>query len=154
MIISVMQSLLDCAEQKMAEAGRPAFGRVFLNPGNEAPWDDCCSGQLWVRAGTMFPVNPVQGNCGVTDFTTSLYLGSLRCAHTVDDNGTAPTAAEMTGDATAEVDEAEILLDAIRCCFNNLGKKIVVWTPLGVEGGCVGGEWQVDVRVLLECQCE
>lgn len=149
-----MQALLECARQALITAGRPA-GLVRLEPGAESVWDGCCEGQLYVRLGTILP-GPVQGNCGVVTATSTMFLGIVRCAATVDDNFNPPSAAVMTAEAIVIVHDMETLLDAIQCCdwkSSNTTARVQNWNPI-TEGDCAGGEWQIDVTYGLSCGCD
>lgn len=154
MISEKMQELLDCAEEVLTDAGVEP-GRILLNPGAESVWDDCCAGQLWVRAGIVTPtVNGSRGNCGVTAIKVPLYLGILRCAAVVDAEGNAPPVEDMTADTVREMADMELLLKAINCCLTKTGMTVVNWNPLGVEGGCAGGEWQLELSFAVPgCDC-
>lgn len=150
----IMQSLLDCAKAAYNDDTRPQL--VFLNPGSTVAWDQCdCGGMMWVRAAPVTPADSVQGNCGPVVLQASLFLGVIRCVHGLTDQGF-PTGDEMTADALKMIDDMEILLDAIRCCFkkDRAGVSIRSWQPLGNEGTCGGGEWQADVVYPAGCGCD
>lgn len=159
-----MLDLLLCAETALDNCGRPV-DLVTIAPGQTVAWDNCCEngGQLYVRAvevfptagpGASFPAIDSQQQCGVTLLAAQLAVGVIRCAHTIDDEGNPPTAAEMTADALGTTADMSILLDAIRCCFGPQQRhfKLSNWTPQGVQGGCVGGEWNLFVAVS-PCSC-
>lgn len=156
-----MQTLLDCAEQALNVCDR-SVGRAFLAPGQQVAHDDCCDGQLWVRLISAFPSgrpfpNPDSAQpCGILLMALQLGLGIVRCAHTVDDNGNAPTPEELTEDTLGGTLDASILLSAIQCCELPLATDKLIglgtWTPSGPQGGCVGGEWSLTVGVG-NCGC-
>lgn len=148
-----------------ASAINPAnpVGLTHVAPGLLAAWDDCCSGQLYLRTIEVYPTagrntpfpqfdagQPGVG-CGVNLLAFHLALGVIRCAHTIDDNGTPPTADEMTGDAFDAIDDLSLLLDVISCDLLGLpgimGVKVGRWQPQGVQGGCHGGEWDFYAAV-------
>lgn len=147
-----MQALLDCAQQALIDAGRPAESVVRLEPGAEAVWDECCEGYLYVQVRTLTPKEP-QGNCGVTLFTASLFVGILRCAATLNDNMQYPAATVLSAEASTIADDAETILNAINCCFGqDRSVRVPVWNALS-QGDCNGGEWQVDVGSTVPCGC-
>lgn len=159
MLVSALDALLACAVADLD----PVPGRVLINPGLEVPWDDCCAGQAWVRlvslipSGNPFPqVDMVQGGagCGVTLWAATIGVGVLRCAAVVDDQGNAPSVAAMTADAVQQIVDMRSLEQAITCCFKGQGYtiKVLGWDPLGVNGGCVGGEWTIMLAVN-SCGC-
>lgn len=155
----LLSDMLDCARNQLGERGLANLpGRSFVTAGDVA-WDDCCDGQLWVRlihqipAGTTTQSRPVRTNCGVSLWKTTIGVGIVRCAATVDDQGQAPAAGELTADAMGVCQDMLDLDVAIRCCMADLAPLTMVrWDALGPQGGCVGGEWTVTVvRDLCGC---
>lgn len=157
-----LETILQCAADALAECGRLP-GLVHLAPGAVVSFDNCCEpgGQLWVRlieiypSGRPFPALDSAQQCGITELAMRVGVGVIRCAHTLDADGTFPTAAELTSDALNMTADASILLDALLCCVPDQVQisKIDRWTPLGPDGGCVGGEWSFFVGVPI-CPCE
>lgn len=154
---SIMQDLLDAADVNM----RNDTGLQFLAPGAQVAWDNCCDdgagvgGQLWVRCmgiwpTTSFPQKAKNQNCGTRIMTAQLAVGAIRCVHTINDQGIPPSGAQMTGDAVKIMQDADDMFEGIR---DNFGHPHVVdqWSPLGPDGGCGGGEWQLFVR-LTPCK--
>lgn len=169
----LMTGILSAAASSLNAAGVTP-GLVHLSPGNLPAYDNCCEGggQLWLRLketypsagiGAAFPqIDTAQkgaagGACSVHALALNLGLGVMRCAHTIDSNGVPPTAAEMTGDALATYDDLGLLLDVIVCDVPTLAPAMTVkvdrWTPQGVQGGCVGGEWGFYVG-FDPCVCQ
>lgn len=149
--------MLDAAN--LAVAADPPLGRVHLATGTPA-WDDCCSGQLWLRVVSQVPAalggRATAPNCGVPAWTVTFGLGLLRCAQTVRDDGSAPPPAALTAEALQVATDAATLCRVIECDWTKISglERITptVWTPLGPDGGCVGGEWQATVLVT-NCGC-
>jgi hypothetical protein len=168
----VLTSILSAASSALNEAGVPA-GLVSLTPGTSPAWDNCCEGggQLWLRVVEVYPTagtgsafpqvdtaqKGVGAGCGIHLLAVRLALGVMRCAHTISDQGVPPTAAEMSSDALATLDDLGILLDVIGCTIPTLtgvlGAKVDRWTPQGVLGGCAGGEWGFYIAVD-PCLCK
>lgn len=163
-----MAALLDCANTALNGYDRPV-ARAFLNPGLDTPWDACadnCDGQLWVRvierfpSGTPFPSRDTSAkSCHPLAWATTLAVGVLRCTPTVNDDGSPPAADAMTASALEMTEDAAILEEALRCCFaETAGSQLVArlilgaWVPLGPQGGCVGGEWQLTIASPV-CAC-
>lgn len=162
--------ILSAAASALSEKGR-GTALVHLAPGNEAAWDNCCEGggQTYLRVGEIYPtagqgspfpnIDAAQRGvgCGVTLLALHLYLGVIRCAHTLDDHGTPPTATEMSDDALSALADMAILLDVISCRVPEVWGvqqvKVGQWTPQGVLGGCAGGEWEFYVAVdpCIDC---
>lgn len=146
-------ALLECAVEELDLVANPdvegAPPRVFVNPGGEVAFDDCCEhgGQLWVRVIRAHPVSPIptkvtrevpcQDPVGV-----QLGLGIIRCVHVLGDDGDAPSADVLTADARQMVCDMASLLRAIECCdTDDEGTTLDQWLPIPAQGGCVGGEW-------------
>lgn len=143
--------------------------RAFLAPGQQVPWDTCCEcpsgseGQAWVAVERMYPVAPFPQQdagaqrCHPTEYAADIVVGILRCAHTVDDQGNAPAAAVVTGDAAKVARDRKIILDTLLCDFLDDDAdpgtfRLGAWTPLGPGGGCVGGSWSATIAVPA-CRC-
>lgn len=138
-------------------------GTAFLAPGSQVAWDECCDddnlggtrhgGQLWVRIVQMRPSMPFpqvdnEQKCGVQLVAAVLGVGIVRCAHTLQDNGEPPTAAQMTGDTTKINTDAIDLFSVITEVFAERHRCVLgEWTPQGPDGGCAGGEWQLTIRL-------
>lgn len=166
----ILQSILSAAASALNAEERPT-GRVELTPGSLPAWDDCCEGQLYLRVPDVYPTagknSPfpqkdssqagVNLACAVHGLAVHIGLGVLRCAETVDDNGNAPTPAEVTADAEQMLADMATLLDVLVCIAPRLdgilSLKIDQWNPLGVEGGCAGGEWSAYLWVD-PCVCK
>lgn len=149
-VTEAMQNLLNAVDVEM----RHDTTIQFLAPGAQVAWDNCCEeggvgGQLWVRLVNIVPGWPQRDaaqKCAPRLYTATFGVGVIRCAHTLDDQGNPPTAAEMTGDATKINDDMEDMLSGIMSNLEyqyNLG----AYEPLGPDGGCAGGEWTVSVRL-------
>lgn len=163
----VLQGILSASASAFEEAGTPP-GRVELTPGNLPAWDDCCEGQLYLRVIEIFPSgNPfpvfdsaqqgAAGKCAIKLMAVHLGLGIMRCAHTIDNDGNAPTPGEVTSDGNQMVDDMQILLDVIVCELEKSFKRIMKvkldrWAPQGVSGGCHGGEWGFFIA-MDPCLC-
>jgi hypothetical protein len=152
----VLSELLVCAA-----AALPEHARAALYPGSEVAWDDCCDGQVWVRLVSLVPTgSPVQPTgllpCGVVLWLATVGVGAVRCAHVVNDQGDAPSVAELTADTLGVTADAAALSQAIQCCMTAVPGverlSPLRWDPLGPSGGCVGGEWLVSMQ-LPNCAC-
>lgn len=155
---AVMLTVLERVEERLTEP----VGLSSLSPGLETVWDDCCNGQLWVRLVAVQPMmdtaaqRGVPQNAGLLGWLVDLAIGTARCVISLQEDGSPPTADQMTTDAQAEVQDMEDIRDALLCNMDGIPNLIrptlVTWAPLGPLGGCVGGEWQF--RFLLRyCGC-
>jgi len=134
--------------------------RVVLSPGLDIAWDACgaspCSderdGQLWANITTMTMTADGAGTCERVTWTAD--VGIVRCAATLQDDGSAPTVAAVEYDAWQQATDADIIRYAIRCCPDRPEQvgdlQLVSWTALGPSGGCVGGAWTIS-GVLEDC---
>jgi hypothetical protein len=165
---TVMTTLLDCAAQGLTDHDAPVES-VFIAPGGPPAWDNCCEdgGQLYVRLVQSFPTSgpgsaPFPGQdtrprCHPVLMAARLGVGVLRCSQAfATEEGAPPSDATKTTEGTRTSMDASILLEAILCCLTtalpNLPWVVDVWNPLGPNGGCVGGEWQLIVGVDT-CRC-
>lgn len=132
---------------------------VQVAPGESVAWDDCCSGQLWVRLVSIAPAptatpdrRPGADACAVPFFVATLEVGILRCAAVVNDVGDPPSALQVTTDGVQSVSDMAQLLAVLRCMERPV-RTLGAWTPQGPEGGCHGGFWQFTVGLdnCIEC---
>lgn len=138
----------------------PDARRAFITVG-EVALDDCCNGQVWARLIEVVAANTDQRSsmaaqaCGVAMWDVTVGIGSARCAHVVDDNGNAPTPAELCDETLDVTFDMQELVQAITCQLAPYRDKVrfLRWLPLGPEGGCVGGEWQISVLMPNEVCC-
>lgn len=140
--------------------------RTLVAPGAEVAWDECCDGFLYVRLVQLFPTgNPFPqldvrpGNCKPILQGAALAVGVLRCAS--GGPGQTPEAETLTAEALGITADASILLETIQCDLAPLATDstsqveaimLGVWTPLGPDGQCSGGEWTVTIATGT-CGC-
>lgn len=167
-VMPLARELLECLEQEIAKVPSPPL-RTGLRTGTVVAHllstsdDECCQGLAWVRPVTFAPssaVFPVPDSTpvktGVRSWAVQLEIGAIRCAPTPDEHHI-PTAEEWDETTQAVMDDAAAMRRAV-CCFAELkqgrwGRMVVgAWTPLPVEGGCVGGTLVVTVQGPA-CDC-
>ena len=154
---SLMALMLGCAERHLS---RPV-GLATVVPGNAVVWDDCCNGQLWTRiisiAGASTSLKASGSPC-LPLYQVRVGMGVIRCAFTVDEQGVPPSAAQMTADAFQTYQDLTDLVEAINCCIRPTEAietlRIGDWSPLGPNGGCVGGELTLTFNHALCTPCE
>lgn len=166
LVLPRAESLLSCVDEALRDYDAPTC-RSFLAPGGPPAWDVCCDcgtgdGQLWVQVAEAFPTDdfpsPVAGanRCPPSGFGARLVVGILRCAAVVDDQGRAPSSERLTADALKVQRDRAIVYEALRCCYlvdaDPGTYQIGSWTPLGPQGGCVGGAVNVTVAAPA-CRC-
>lgn len=165
MVYPTMVKLAGCLATEFIASGlgQPCFCGLF--PGEEAPWDYCdgnCgktrAGQIWVRLVSAFPTQPFPvidplGTCA-SAMGFDLEVGAIRAAPMI--TGTAAKPILPTVDAQLEstriqLAEMAAIRRAIKCCMaeNEDGGEISYalgsYSPVGPDGGCVGGSWTVTV---------
>jgi hypothetical protein len=168
MVMPRAREMLACLEQEIAKVLSPPR-YVQLRPGNvvdhllSTQQDECCEGLAWVRPGPFFPASaafPIQDGQpqpkGVSAWAVTLELGAVRCAPVGDENNI-PSAEAWDATTQAVMDDAAAMRRAI-CCYiegaSNRAKNVLpgIWTPLSVQGGCVGGILPVTLRGPA-CDC-
>ena len=162
----VAETLLSCLEETLSAYGAEAC-RTFVAPGGPPAWDFCCDcgrgdGQAWVQIAQVFPTDnfPIQQTgpmrCHPAGYGLSLNVGILRCAATLDEQGRAPSSERLTADARKVQRDRALVSEAIRCCYlddADPGTYVLgAWTPLGPQGGCVGGTTNLLLAVPA-CSC-
>lgn len=162
----ILHSILSASASAFEEAGTPP-GRVELTPGRLPAWDDCCAGQLYLRVREVFPTGPfpsfdatqkgVNSQCAIKMVGVSFAVGMMRCAAILDDNGNAPSPADVSADGDEMLDDMSIILNTLVCVAPTLpgvlSLKMDRWMPQGTEGMCHGGEWGAMIAVD-PCLCQ
>lgn len=169
LVMPTARELLECLAQEIAKVENPPK-YVQLRPGSvvdhllSTTSDECCEGLAWVRPASFYPnsavfptqdVSPQPKGVGAWAFT--LELGAVRCAPTPDADSI-PTGAEWDAVTQAVMDDAAAMRRAICCWIDAVqgrAKRVLpgTWTPLAVEGGCVGGVLPVTFRGPA-CDCD
>lgn len=173
MVMPLARELLNCLSEEIAKVASPPR-YVQLRPGSVVDHllstggqDECCEGLAWVRPGSFFPSSnpatfpaqdgapPARGD--ITGWAVTIELGAVRCAPTPDADRI-PTAEEWDAALQAQMDDAAAMRRAI-CCFiearRGRSKTVLpgIWTPLDIEGGCLGGILPVTFR-RSSCDCD
>jgi hypothetical protein len=168
MVMPLARELLECFEQELAKVEDPP-AHIQLRPGTTVDFllsttqDECCEGLGWVRpagfvpSSTTFPVQdpaPIKG--GVRAWAVTLEMGVVRCAPTPPEDRI-PTGEEWDVVTQAVMDDAAAMRRAL-CCFINgapgrSGRVLAGgWTPVAVQGGCVGGIMPITIQGPA-CDC-
>lgn len=162
----VVDILVACLEQAVATVPKPPKV-TCLRPGEQvalmlssAGRDECCEGLAWVRVASIYPSNtfPAQditvAGCGVVAWAATIELGVARCAPTPPAEEI-PSCEEWTDATYAILDDAAAMRRAL-CCFAAAEKYRLmlpgIWTPLPIDGGCMGGTMLVTVAIG-DCDC-
>lgn len=148
--------LRDCVCATLTDRGLPEPCFCGIVAGAMVPMDyvGTCSGKqgmAWVRLTGVAPmiVFSETGSsipCGMP-LTATVDVGITRIAPTLNSRGELPT--EQAQHEAAWLVSADMIAThhAITCCFaaNNRDVRVLTWTPLGPEGGVVGGVWTIEV---------
>lgn len=159
-VTPIAEGLLAALEVEIGQVPVPP-ATVCLRPGDRIELllatarDECCEGLAWVRVVNFYPstnfpnqdvtyspVSPMQ-------WAVVLEVGAARCAPTPDAD-TIPSAGEWNATAREVFDDAAALRRAIvRFMQSDIDRMCLpgIWTPMTVEGGCVGGSVQVTVAM-------
>ena len=160
--------LVGCLAREVAQLPKPPK-YVGLRPGAQASImlsrfkDECCEGLAWVRLAGVVPsstqnwpsadVTP-QGNCGTKMLALNFEIGLVRCAPAKPADKM-PSVEEWNAVAEATYLDYIAMTRAI-CCFQDGYRFLTLvggYTPLGVDGNCVGGT--IDFTVAAPpCNCE
>lgn len=168
LVMPTARELLACLDQEMAKVESPPR-YVQLRSGSvvdhllSTSQDECCEGLAWVRPASFYPnsaVFPTQDSApqpkGVAAWAFTIELGAVRCAPTPDQTRI-PTAEEWDAVTQAVMDDAAAMRRALCCWIEGApgrAKRVLpgIWTPLDIEGGCVGGTLPVTFRGPA-CDC-
>lgn len=115
------------------------------------PCGDAC-GMAWVRFTNAYPSTVLgaqhteAGNCA-TMLGLDVELGVLRCISPGDDSGNPPTPAQWLAATQLATSDMMAMRSALVCC--GFGNDLIVgmYTPIGPQGGLVGGAFQAALQV-------
>lgn len=148
MAADALTSYLHAVLERASGYVSPAPELTIIAPGAEVAWDNCC-GQMWVRVVDYGPpsgarqVRKADGSLCAMRRQATIELGMLRCAAVVDDHGNPPTEEELNEDGAQVLADAEGLWMLLSCEVKV--REVLRWTPVGPNGGCVGGHWQFTI---------
>lgn len=160
-IYDAMEIMVNLTMAELQKPGQNAdMCLISVMPGAEVPYDygqEACGGMLWVRLtsanpSASFPLADVTvDNCGVT-LAYPLEVGIMRPMQGIEVFATEaqlPTAANNGDAALQQILDLESMYRAII----NLGDEVEnvmpgIYTPLGPEGGVVGGKWTFSVGLV------
>lgn len=166
LVLAKAEELLACLETVLSKYDAEAC-RTFIAPGNPPAWDVCCDcgdgeGQAYVQIASVAPTDNFPATqtgamrCPPSGFAAQFVVGIIRCAAVVDDQGRPPSSARLTADAVKVHRDRAIVQEVMRCCYlddADPGSYVIgTWTPLGPQGGCVGGSTPILVAVPA-CRC-
>lgn len=135
-----------CNELQTTGAGPTCWCGVY--PGTMVSYEFCgecqngACGMGWVRPSGIFPyatfpVPSLESGC-INPLAWTVEVGAVRCLPTPSD-GALPSPDELLDVTTSQMADAFALYRALRCCGIEVAAQ--AWTPVGPDGGCVGGQW-------------
>lgn len=166
----VATQLLACFEEQLStlpvppryiqlRAGQDA-GAPLLGPNI----DECCAGLAWVRIVSIYPSwdsFPAEDNtwtpCGPLAYAVVLEMGVSFCMPWSDsdeglDNWDPPSTADWATAFNTQMVHQTLMRRTAACCFLPTQRRAVgEWTPMPVEGGCLGGKLTLTVSVMAPC---
>jgi hypothetical protein len=153
-----MEIFLNMAMTEFQKPGQNAsFCSVALMPGNAVPYDygqENCGGSLWVRLSSAnpsasFPLADVTVNNCTSSLAYPLEIGVMRpapLAEMVGDAFQLPTDAENSAATEQQLADMESMYAAIIAFADEVELLTPgIYTPIGPEGGVVGGRWTLTV---------
>lgn len=152
-------ALQDClCEQvtKAAEDPDKITGHVCLCSvitGDSVPLDYCAGtcgqgrcGMAWVR---LEGIQPLEGESAAPGcpqpLTAFIEMGIVRCSQTSVSGRSLPGEDDHLRETLIALEDIQIMRRAIACC--ELRTTVMNYTPMGPEGGCVGGTWNLLVDI-------
>jgi hypothetical protein len=163
LLSDILQVLTSEPDESPGGCPLPCFCRVAVYPSAPVPSDSCeaagdcadgCEGQLWgaiqLIQRVQQPASAGTGACEAYTFTAQ--VGAVRCAAIPHEDGTPPDIDAVQRDAARQAVDADGIRYAIACCparprrLIDAGIVLESWTPLGPQGGCVGGFWTIRGR--------
>lgn len=152
----VLSKMADCLCKEIAAAGLPPTCICSPFPGEAIATDYVTKdeGMAWVRVSAVFPSAnfPAQDQIArgcLMPLAVQLEVGSLFCAPVTEGRSNKPPRMPAMFDSSRiQMAAMAAMLRAIECCLGREQQKGVslgAYTPLGPEGGVVGGSWLVTV---------
>lgn len=146
----LMVALQQCLCEVIAARGLlPGDCFCGILPGDSPSWD-YSNGMAWVRLidsypSTTFPSpnTTPRASCAAM-LVATLEVGILQCAPGIDGSNNLPTQADQFESARLQIAGMRAMQQAIVCCETDL---VVLgnYTPVGPQGGLVGGTWQINI---------
>lgn len=155
--LGILDAVRNAMEEKFEAGGYDAFCLLTLLPGEQVPFDYCsrCDcGMAWVRLVSLQPPEEqldsrIETRC-FTELSMTIEVGHVFGAPWPDADGDLPEPEDHRAAALRQLDSADIMLQSLLC--TELPDDEVVtrptYTPIGPDGGCLGGAWSATVRVI------
>lgn len=157
-VFEVLEAVVACLGESIKAVGAPPTCFLGVVPGDAASFEyvgectDQC-GMAWVRMVSLYPSSSTGvadvsvGNCGKGS-GLDLELGVMRCT-SVGEGAEPPTPQELAESTALATLDAQAMFRTVACCdiFSEKDYIVGTYTPLGPEGGLVGGIVPVSVSL-------
>lgn len=147
-------SLVACLCEEVIRSGLPPVCICTPLPGEVYATDYVSedAGMAWVRLesawpSTSFPNQTITSTCAAP-LAFGVEIGLAFCAPIFEQDGTPPPFAAQFDTTRVQIAAMAAMRRAVLCCFPAGRAQDVVlglYTPLGPEGGVVGGTWSISV---------
>lgn len=147
-----IDALANCLCQEVIRSGVPPLCFCGVVAG-EVAFDltDDDTGMAWVRLvqaypSTTFPQPAVGTQSCLAPLVAELEVGIVHCFPAAKNAEDPPSTGEQWEAARLQQADMMVLYRAIQCCYAKFEEAALgVYTPLGPDGGLVGGQWQVFI---------
>lgn len=157
-IFDTLTELATCLCAQIVKDESPTTCFCGLIPG-EAPavgyFADCEEGNgvAYVRLSNAYPSTSIgQQNLGVDNCSSimgfDVEVGILRFMPVGDKQGNMPTPGEILAATQLQIADMLTMRRAVECCLDSSDYIVGAYTPVGPDGGIVGGSWEINLQVV------
>lgn len=150
-----LTEILATVVELVAAQGWEPLCMVEVVPGQQVALDYCdrCdSGMAWGRVADITAVldEAGGGSACATAWNVSIEVGMVRGAPIMHADGEPPTPEEQAEAADRQRIETDLIFQALTCTDLTADVRVqpLIYTPIGPDGGCVGGAWVARFEVL------
>lgn len=155
-VLAVLETLRDAVAEQFETDGHDNFCLLTLMPGENVPFDycdKCDDGMAWVRLVSLQPPQDRLERQTVTCYTEmsmTVEIGHIFAAPWPDADGDLPEQHEHHDAALRQIKSSDLMLRALLCTDlpGDETPAEPTYTPLGPDGGCLGGSWSATLRVI------
>lgn len=147
-------SLTSCLCLTLEAHGLPPVCICTPLPGEQMATDYVTesAGMAWVRLesawpSTAFPNQASSSTSCKAPLAFAIEIGVAYCAPMPDNDGTPPDMAANFEAVEVQLAAMSAMHAAVLCCFPSTSADVAIgqYTPMGPEGGVVGGTWSIIV---------
>lgn len=149
-------ALLECLAAQMGQEGLPDPCFLGMLPGEAVPLnycDNCGDGMAWVRLvaiGAPTDADPqAAGSTCYNPLAATVEVGIIRGIVVIHEDGSPATPDEQMTAFREQMAGMRAMHRTLTCCDLPSGESIgeLNYTPMGPEGGCVGGTFTGTIRI-------